>query len=101
MSKNPVTRMLVRLNHIMKNFKAKNEYPILFVVDRMGNRNDVVVLIVDVLHEDRKYAEEVFKKVVDHLSSHNIKVVGYTVDSYMVPFKEVWRFAAMVAVDSQ
>ncbi len=44
----PVTRMLIRLNAIMRNFKKKGEYPMLFVVDRV--RRDVVVLIVDILY---------------------------------------------------
>jgi len=43
-----VTRMLIKLNTIMRNFKKKGEYPMLFVVDRVGR--DVVVLIVDILY---------------------------------------------------
>ena len=96
---NPVTRMMIRLNMIMRNFKKRGNYPILYVVDRMGNRSDAVVLIVDIFYEDRGQAEEVAKKVIEHLHSYNVKVLDYILGSYMVPFKEVWRLVAKVAVD--
>jgi len=94
-----VTRMLIRINAIMRSFKAKGNYPILYVVDRIPNREDVVILIVDIFYEDRRQAEELVKKVVEHLHSHNVKVLDYILDSYLMPFKEVWRFVAKVAVD--
>jgi hypothetical protein len=94
-----VTRMLIRLNSIMRVLKEKGEYPMLYVVDRVSNRNDVVVLIVDIFNEDRGRAEEFVKKLLDYLSSHNIKVLGYELESYLVPFREVWRFVAMVSVE--
>jgi proteasome assembly chaperone (PAC2) family protein len=96
-----VTRMLIRLNSIMRAFKAKHNYPMLFVVDRIVNREDVVVLIVDIFYDDKNQAEEVAKKVIEHLHSYNVKVLDYTLGSYMVPFKEVWRLVAKVAVDIQ
>ena len=96
-----VTRMLIRLHSIMRAFKAKHGYPILYVVDRIANREDVVVLIVDIFYEDRGQAEEVAKKVIEHLHSYNVKVLDYILESYMVPFKEVWRLVAKVAVDIQ
>jgi hypothetical protein len=91
--------MLIRLNAVMRNFKGRNDYPMLFVVDRMGSRRDVVVLIVDILYEDRERAEGVAKEILSLLGTYNIKVVGYRLDTIMVPFKEVWRFVALVAVD--
>jgi ABC-type antimicrobial peptide transport system permease subunit len=96
---NPVTRMLIRLNSIMRVLKEKGQYPMLYVVDRISNRDDAVVLIVDVFSEDREQAEEFVKKILDHLSTYNIKVLGYELASYLAPFKEVWRFVAMVAVE--
>lgn len=100
---NPVTRMLIRLNMIMRRFKEKGDYPMLFVVDRVGNRSDVVVLIVDIFAWEREHAEAAVKQILDHLSAYNIKVVDYTISSYLVSewnaYREVWRFAAMVAVD--
>jgi len=93
----PVTRMLIRLNAIMRNFKKKGEYPMLFVVDRVGR--DVVVLIVDILCEEREQAEELVKKILDLLDAHNVWVLDYKLTSYIVPFKEVWRFVAMVAIN--
>ncbi len=44
----PVTRMLISPNAIMRSFKKKGEYPMLFVVDRVGR--GVMVLIVDILY---------------------------------------------------
>jgi len=41
----------------------------------------------------------VAKKVIEHLHSYNVKVLDYILGSYMVPFKEVWRLVAKVAVD--
>jgi hypothetical protein len=95
----PVTRMLIRLNVIMRKFKEKGDYPMLYVVDRAGNRSDAVVLIVDILCEDRGQAEEFVKAILEHLSSHNIKVFKYGLDSYLVPWREVWRLVAVVAVN--
>jgi hypothetical protein len=96
---NPVTRMLLRLNMVMRSFKEKNDYPILYVVDRLGDRRDAVILIVDVLYDDRERAEELVKKMLEHLGSHKINVLNHTMASYIVPGKEVWRFVAMVSVD--
>jgi len=96
---NPVTRMLIRLNVIMRNFKERGNYPMLYVVDRAGDRSDAVVLIVDILYEDRGQAEEFANAILEHLSSHNIKVLKHGLDSYLVPWREVWRFVAMVAVN--
>ena len=94
-----VTRMLIKLNTIMRSFRERSNYPMLYVVDRVSGRHDVVVLIVDVVHQEREKAEEVVKRILEHLDSHNIKVVNYTLDSYLVPFREVWRFVAMVSVN--
>jgi hypothetical protein len=91
--------MLIRLNMVMRSFKKKGDYPMFYVVDRMGDRRDVVVLIVDILYEERERAEEAVKEILDHLGSYNIKVVDYKLVSYIVPYKEVWRLVAMVAVD--
>jgi hypothetical protein len=91
--------MLIRLNMLMRKFKEKGDLPMLFVADRMGNRSDVVVLIVDILSDDKEYAEAAVKQILDYLSSHNIKVVGYELATYLVPHREVWRFVAMVAVN--
>jgi len=96
-----VTRMLIRLHSIMRVFREKYGYPILFVVDRITNREDAVVLIVDIFYDDRSQAEEVVKKVLEHLRSYGVKVLDYILGSYMVPFKEVWRMVAEVAVDIQ
>jgi hypothetical protein len=85
----------------MRVFRDKHGYPILFVVDRIANREDAVVLIVDILYEDKSQAEEVAKKVLEHLRSYDVKVLDYTLGSYMMPFKEVWRMVAKVAVDIQ
>ena len=95
----PVTRMLIRLNVIMRRFKERAGYPIMFVVDRMGKREDAVVLIVDILYEERERAEEVVKSIFDFLGSYNIKVVDYRLDTFVVPYKEVWRLVAMVSVN--
>ena len=95
----PVTRMLIRLNAVMRNFKGRGEYPMLFVVDRVGDRRDVVVLIVDIFYEDRERAEGVAEEILGHLGTYNIKVVDYRLDTIMVPFKEAWRFIVLVAVD--
>ena len=95
----PVTRMLIRLNMIMRNFRERGKYPMLYVVDR-ANRHGVVVLIVDIFYEDRESAEGVAKEILDLLGSHNVKVVDHRLDTIVVPHKEVWRFVAMVAVDS-
>jgi hypothetical protein len=92
--------MLIRLSSIMRVLKEKGKYPMLYVVDRVSNRNDVVVLIVDILSEDRGRAEEYVKKLLDDLGSYNIKVLSYELGSYLVPYREVWRFVAMVAVES-
>ncbi len=97
---NPVTRALIRLNMIMRNFKEKGGYPMLYVIDRMGDRRDAVVLIVDIFYEEREHAEDLVKRILDHLGSYNIKVVDYKVASYIVPHKEVWRFVAMVAINN-
>jgi len=96
---NPVTRMLIRLNVIMRRFKEKDGYPIMFVVDRMGKREDAVVLIVDILYEERERAEEVVKKIFDLLSSYNVKVLDHRLETIIVPYKEVWRLVAMVSVN--
>lgn len=100
---NPVTRMLIRLNMVMRRFREKGEYPMLFVVDRVGDRSDVVVLIVDIFCEDREHVGEAVKQILDHLSAYNIKVLDHKVASYMAlygeAFREVWRFVAMVAVN--
>jgi hypothetical protein len=98
---NPVTRMLIRLNGIMRGLKERSEVHMLYVVDRMAGREDAVILIVDIFSENREEAEEYAKKILDYLGSHNIKVLNYVLRSYWVPFREVWRLAAMVAVDSQ
>ncbi len=98
---NPVTRMLIRLSAIMRALKEKDEYPMLYVVDRMVGRDDAVILIVDIFSENREGAEEYVKKILDYLGSHNIKVLKYELGSYLVPYREVWRLVAMVAVDSQ
>ena len=95
----PVTRMLIRLNMIMRNFRERGKYPMLYVVDR-ANRHDVVVLIVDIFYEERERAEGVAKEILDLLGSYNIKVVDHRLDTIMVPFRETWRFVAKVAVDS-
>jgi hypothetical protein len=96
--------MLIRLNMIMRRFREKGDYPMLFVVDRVGNRSDVVVLIVDIFTWEREHVEAAVKQILDHLSAYNIKVVDYKMTSYVVfsgdAFREVWRFAAMVAVDN-
>jgi len=97
---NPVTRMLIRLNMIMRNFKERGKYPMLYVVDRADNRGHAVVLIVDIFYEDRAKAEELVKVILEHLSSHGIKVLKYGLDSYFVPWREVWRLVAVVAVDN-
>ncbi len=97
---NPVTRMLIRVSAIMRALKERGEFPMLYVVDRVG-RDDVVVLIVDIFSEDRERAEQHVKKILDYLSSHNIKVLKYELGSYLVPYREVWRLVAMVAVDIQ
>lgn len=101
---NPVTRMLIRLNIIMRRFREKGEYPMLFVVDRVGNRSDVVVLIVDIFTWERERVEAAVKQILDHLSTYNIKVVDYKMTPYVTlygdAFREVWRVAAMVAVDN-
>jgi hypothetical protein len=94
-----VTRMLIRLSIIMRNFRERTGYHILYVADRISNRQDVVVLIVDIIYEERERAEEVVRAILDHLASHNIKVVDYKLASVMMSFKETWRFVAMVAVD--
>jgi hypothetical protein len=91
--------MLIRLNAIMRNFKEKETFPMLYVVDRISNRGDAVVLIVDILHDDKEYVEAAVKQILDYLSSHNIKVLGYELASYLVPFREVWRLVAVVAVN--
>ncbi|GEM_PF-4781305 len=89
--------MLIRLNTIMRNFKKKGKYPMLFVVDRV--ERDVVVLIVDILYEEREQAEELVKKISDLLDAHNVRMLDYKLASYIVPFKEMWRFVATVAVN--
>jgi len=101
---NPMTRMLIRLNMIMRRLREKGDYPVLFVVDRLGNRSDAVVLIVDILTWEREHVEAAVKQILDHLSTYNIKVVDYKITTYLVSngdaFREVWRFVAMVAVDN-
>jgi NADPH-dependent 2,4-dienoyl-CoA reductase/sulfur reductase-like enzyme len=92
--------MLRRINVIMRKFKESGNYPMLYVVDRVANRSDAVVLIVDIFYEDRGQAEEFVKAILELLSSHNIKVLKYGLDSYYVPWREVWRFVAVVAVDN-
>jgi hypothetical protein len=84
----------------MRNFKGRGGHNILFVVDRMGDRRDVAMLIVDIFYKDRERVEGVVKEILDHLGTHNIKVVDYKLDSYLVPWQEVWRFVAVVAVDN-
>jgi hypothetical protein len=84
---------------IMRRFRESNNH-ILYVADRLGNRHDVVVLIVDILDGEKERAEEVVKRILNHLDSYNIKVVDYKLDSYLVPWREVWRFVAVVAVDN-
>ena len=96
---NPVTRMLLRLNMVMRSFKDKGDYPMLYVIDRIGDRRDVVVLIVDILYDDMEKAEELVKKLLEHLDSYNINVINHTMASYIIPNKEVWRFVAMVSVN--
>jgi hypothetical protein len=91
--------MLIRLNMLMRRFKERGGYPIMYVADRMGDRHDAVVLIVDILYEERERVEAVVKEVLDLLGAHNIKVLDHKLDSFMVPFREVWRFVAMVAVN--
>jgi hypothetical protein len=85
----------------MRVFRDKHDYKILFVVDRFIDREDAVVLIVDIFHDDKREAEEVAKEVIEHLRSYNVKVLDYVLGSYMVPYKEVWRMVAKVAVDIQ
>jgi len=99
-ARNPVTRMLIRLNSIMRSLRERAKYPILYVVDRMGDSHDAVVIIVDIFYEDRESAEGVAKEILDLLGSHNVKVVDHRLDTIVVPHKEVWRFVAKVAVDS-
>ncbi len=96
---NPVTRMLIRVSAIMRTLKERGEFPMLYVVDRVAGRDDVVVLIVDIFSEDRERAEQHVNKILDYLGSHNIKVLKYELGSYLVPYREVWRLVAMVAVD--
>jgi hypothetical protein len=97
---NPVTRMLLRLNMIMRRFREKFNHPMLFVVDRIGNRRDAVVLIVDIFDEERERAEAVANDILNLLDSYGIKVFDHKLESFMVPFKDVWRFVAVVAVDN-
>jgi hypothetical protein len=96
--------MLIRLNMIMRRLREKGEYPMLFVVDRVGNRSDVVVLIVDIFSGERGHVEAAVKQILDHLGAYNIKVVDYKMAPYVMSegdaFREVWRIAAMVAVDN-
>jgi len=96
---NPATRMLIRLNMVMRQFKNKGECFILYVADRVPNRDDVVVLIVDIFAEDKGHARELAKKVLDHIGAYNIKVVEYKMRSYLLPDMTVWRLVAMVAVE--
>jgi hypothetical protein len=49
--------------------------------------------------EEREQAEKLVKKISDLLDAHNVRVLDYKLTSYIVPFKEVWRFVAMVAVN--
>jgi hypothetical protein len=84
----------------MRSYKEKTQVPILYVADRVDKREDVVVLIVDILIDDKKQAEAVAKEVVNYLSSRNIKITDYKLGTIMIPFKEVWRLVAMVAVDN-
>jgi hypothetical protein len=83
----------------MKYFRERGDYPIFYVVDRVANRDDVVVLIVDILSDDKNYVKELVSQIFDNLSSHNIKVLDYRLGSYIVPHREVWRLVAMVAVN--
>jgi hypothetical protein len=85
----------------MRGLKERNEVRMLYVVDRMAGREDAVLLIVDIFSENREGAEEYVKKILDYLGSHNIKVLNYVLRSYLVPFREVWRLVAVIAVDSQ
>jgi hypothetical protein len=95
----PVTRMLIRLNMVMRQFKNKGECLILYVIDRVPNRNDVVVLIVDIFAQHEEHAGKLAKKVLDHLGSYSIKVVDHRMKPYLMPDREVWRLVAMVAVE--
>ena len=96
---NPATRMLIRLNMVMRQFKNKGECLILYVADRVPNRDDVVVLIVDIFAEHKEHARELAKKVLDHLGAYSIKVVDHKMKPYLMPEREVWRLVAMVAVE--